>query len=363
MCEARIEREASCRAGKQADRNSLPELLPQPRFPRASRVTMAILQRLTAETYLLHDPAAGTPRQRWQQFPRAARSRACATPPRAAWTTSRHFSRRESRAPSAAAWRASVGRATRGHVFRGEFRSETCTGLPWLVRCCDGDSSIHSLSHDVTDSRLITIHESQSIASHESPVTIHESRFTHGGVPMGRGAQAQTQQMIDQQLAQQNAMNQQTVFIEPGARFAGRGGLSESARQSRLLAGAEQSAITNLSQSALSSSFDALAQNAANRAARTHNSAGYGELHRLPGAHAGPAARPTSRSKIKSPLPTPHNRTPCRRSPAFPACTARTQRCSAAHRHPRAAAQRQRTQCANPADSTSASAPAAYRSV
>jgi len=32
------------------------------------RVTMAILQRLTAETYLLHDPAAGTPRQRWQHF-------------------------------------------------------------------------------------------------------------------------------------------------------------------------------------------------------------------------------------------------------------------------------------------------------
>ena len=29
---------------------------------------MAILQRLTAETYLLHDPAAGTPRQRWQNF-------------------------------------------------------------------------------------------------------------------------------------------------------------------------------------------------------------------------------------------------------------------------------------------------------
>ena len=34
----------------------------------SSRVTMAILQRLTAETYLLHDPSAGTPRQRWQQF-------------------------------------------------------------------------------------------------------------------------------------------------------------------------------------------------------------------------------------------------------------------------------------------------------
>jgi hypothetical protein len=34
----------------------------------SSRVTMAILQRLTAETYLLHDPGAGTPRQRWQHF-------------------------------------------------------------------------------------------------------------------------------------------------------------------------------------------------------------------------------------------------------------------------------------------------------
>ena len=34
----------------------------------SSRVTMAILQRLTAETYLLHDPAAGTPRRRWKCF-------------------------------------------------------------------------------------------------------------------------------------------------------------------------------------------------------------------------------------------------------------------------------------------------------
>ena len=32
------------------------------------RVTMAALLRLTAETYLLHDPGAGTPRQRWQRF-------------------------------------------------------------------------------------------------------------------------------------------------------------------------------------------------------------------------------------------------------------------------------------------------------
>ncbi len=34
----------------------------------APRVTMAILQRLTAETYLLHDPTADTPRRRWQNF-------------------------------------------------------------------------------------------------------------------------------------------------------------------------------------------------------------------------------------------------------------------------------------------------------
>lgn len=34
----------------------------------SSRVVMAVLLRLTAETYLLHDPAAGTPRLRWQRF-------------------------------------------------------------------------------------------------------------------------------------------------------------------------------------------------------------------------------------------------------------------------------------------------------
>jgi len=33
-----------------------------------SRIAMAILLRLTAEAYLLHDPAAGTPRLRWQRF-------------------------------------------------------------------------------------------------------------------------------------------------------------------------------------------------------------------------------------------------------------------------------------------------------
>jgi len=94
---------------------------------------------------------------------------------------------------------------------------------------------------------------------------------------MGRGAQAQTQQMIDQQLAQQNTMNQQV--------YAGTQSLSGAAATGyqNILSNpgysdADKSAVTNLSQSALSSTFDALAQNAATRAARTRNSAGYGEL-------------------------------------------------------------------------------------
>ena len=94
---------------------------------------------------------------------------------------------------------------------------------------------------------------------------------------MGRGAQAQTQQMIDQQLAQQNSQNQQLYGSSQQVGAQAAGGFQN------LLANpgysqAEKSAISNLSQSALSSSFDALAQNAANRAARTRNSAGYGEL-------------------------------------------------------------------------------------
>jgi hypothetical protein len=94
---------------------------------------------------------------------------------------------------------------------------------------------------------------------------------------MGRGAQAQTQQMIDQQLAQQNAMNQQLYSSSQSL------GSQSSAGYQNLLANpgytnAEKSAITNLSQSALSSAFNALAQNASNRVARTRNSAGYGDL-------------------------------------------------------------------------------------
>jgi predicted alpha/beta hydrolase len=94
---------------------------------------------------------------------------------------------------------------------------------------------------------------------------------------MGRGAQAQTQQMIDLQLAQQNAMNQQLYSSRQAL------GTQAAVGYENLLANpgytaAQQSATMNASQSALASSFNALAQNAANRVARTRNSAGYGEL-------------------------------------------------------------------------------------
>src|SRR5260221_2792944 len=50
---------------EEAHRNSQPESSAgaDPRH-----VVMAVLLRLTAETYLLHDPAAGTPKLRWQRF-------------------------------------------------------------------------------------------------------------------------------------------------------------------------------------------------------------------------------------------------------------------------------------------------------
>ncbi len=36
--------------------------------PKPGRITMAVLLRLTAEAYLLHNPQAGTPRQRWHHL-------------------------------------------------------------------------------------------------------------------------------------------------------------------------------------------------------------------------------------------------------------------------------------------------------
>ena len=94
---------------------------------------------------------------------------------------------------------------------------------------------------------------------------------------MGRGAQAQTQRLTDQQLAGANALNQQLLGNQQQL-----GSLLVPQFQSILnnpgLSPADKAAITGQSQGALSSAFDALQQSAANRAARTRNAAGFGEL-------------------------------------------------------------------------------------
>src|SRR5271165_1512969 len=51
-----------------ADSDSLPASAASSPEKKPRRIAMAILLRLTAEAYLLHDPAAGTPHQRWQRF-------------------------------------------------------------------------------------------------------------------------------------------------------------------------------------------------------------------------------------------------------------------------------------------------------
>src|SRR6202521_4315481 len=94
---------------------------------------------------------------------------------------------------------------------------------------------------------------------------------------MGRGAQAQTRQLTDQQLASTNALNQQFTGQQQQI-----GNMLLPQYQSILnnpgLSPADQAAVTGQSQGALASSFDALQQSAQNRLARTRNSAGFGEL-------------------------------------------------------------------------------------
>ena len=51
---------------EEAHRNSPLENVPP--SGNSPRIVMAVLLRLTAEAYLLHDPAAGTPRERWQRL-------------------------------------------------------------------------------------------------------------------------------------------------------------------------------------------------------------------------------------------------------------------------------------------------------
>jgi hypothetical protein len=94
---------------------------------------------------------------------------------------------------------------------------------------------------------------------------------------MGRGAQAQTQQLTDQQLVQTNALNQQLLGQQQSLG-------SQVGTQYQNIANnpgynaATQAAITGQSQGALASAFDSLQQAANNRVARTGNSAGFADL-------------------------------------------------------------------------------------
>jgi len=94
---------------------------------------------------------------------------------------------------------------------------------------------------------------------------------------MGRGAQAQTMQMTDQQLANQNVMNQ-ALYNQASLLSSKAAGSYLSLLANPGYTPAQQSAFNNQSLGALSSAFGALAQSAANRLARTRNSAGYGDL-------------------------------------------------------------------------------------
>ena len=94
---------------------------------------------------------------------------------------------------------------------------------------------------------------------------------------MGRGAQAQTRQLTDQQLAQTNALNQQLLGQQQSL------GNQVGTQYQNIVnnpgySAATQAAITGQSQGALASAFDSLQQSANNRVARTGNSAGYADL-------------------------------------------------------------------------------------
>src|SRR5713101_3876946 len=94
---------------------------------------------------------------------------------------------------------------------------------------------------------------------------------------MGRGAQASTIRASDQERAAADAFNQQlqaqlgqtrNILLPQYQNILNNPGLSA----------ADKAAVTSGSLGSLASAFDALQQSAANRLARTRNSAGFGEL-------------------------------------------------------------------------------------
>lgn len=94
---------------------------------------------------------------------------------------------------------------------------------------------------------------------------------------MSRGAQRTTRQLTDQQLAQQNAQIGQEGQSDAQDRSLLMPTI-QSLLNSQGYTPQQQSAITQQSLGASNTAFDALRERAANRAAATNNSAGYGDL-------------------------------------------------------------------------------------
>src|SRR5260370_7957040 len=127
---------------------------------------------------------------------------------------------------------------------------------------------------------------------------------------MGRGAQAYTRQLTDQQLASLNSLNQQFLGQQQQV-----GNLLLPQYQSILnnpgLSPADKAAVTGQSQGALASPFGALQQSAQNRLARTRNSAGFGEpAHELPRRTGIAEPRPAQRNQPPSTNTASHRQTP-----------------------------------------------------
>jgi len=94
---------------------------------------------------------------------------------------------------------------------------------------------------------------------------------------MSRAAQHSTRNLTDQQLAQQNQLISQANQQGLGDRSLMMPTIT-SLLNSQGYTPQQQSAITQQSMGAANTAFDALRQRAANRAAATNNSAGYGDL-------------------------------------------------------------------------------------
>src|ERR1700740_1691964 len=94
---------------------------------------------------------------------------------------------------------------------------------------------------------------------------------------MSRGAQAHTQNLTDQQLSSINALNQ--GFLGQQQQL---GGILSPQYQSILnnpgLSPADKAAVPPQAQGRVAGAFDSLHQSAANRVARTNNSAGFASL-------------------------------------------------------------------------------------